>query len=333
MVDRLGPPSSRCGRATARRAPASACGQVAQHLGAHRVGIAVGQGLVGVVALHLGLPVAFQSAPEPSSAWRCSTCHWSSFPLLFIEDKAFSPHSSVRAAGNGFFLKFRNWAFSAHVGPLLHMPPHPVFVLDSLNMATFSDLTFDSGLPANVDAEKTILGAILLDNAAHAEAAEKLEPDDFSLDSHRRIFLRMSELMDCTARRGHRHAGQRAGPLQGDRGRRRRRLPGLAHRGFAAPSGHRRVHPHRQGQEPAAQAHAHLLVGHRARRRPERVGAIGVLDETESQAARSQRKGPDPRPRSRSTRSSRTPSAPSTICTSRAARSPAWPRISRNSTA
>jgi replicative DNA helicase len=64
-------------------------------------------------------------------------------------------------------------------------------------MATIPDLTLDAGLPANVDAEKTILGAILLDNAAHAEAAEKLEADDFSLDSHRRIFLRMSELIDA----------------------------------------------------------------------------------------------------------------------------------------
>ena len=63
-------------------------------------------------------------------------------------------------------------------------------------MASIPDLTLDAGLPANVDAEKTILGAILLDNAAHAEAAEALQPDDFSLDSHRRIYLRMSELMD-----------------------------------------------------------------------------------------------------------------------------------------
>ena len=63
-------------------------------------------------------------------------------------------------------------------------------------MATIPDLRLDAGLPANVDAEKTILGAILLDNAAHAEAAEKIVPDDFSLDSHRRIFLRMTELMD-----------------------------------------------------------------------------------------------------------------------------------------
>ncbi|HKN21916.1 MAG TPA: replicative DNA helicase [Terracidiphilus sp.] len=63
-------------------------------------------------------------------------------------------------------------------------------------MATIPDLTLDAGLPANLDAEKTILGAILLDNAAHAEAAEHISPDDFSLDSHRRIFLRMSELID-----------------------------------------------------------------------------------------------------------------------------------------
>src|SRR5580693_261696 len=63
-------------------------------------------------------------------------------------------------------------------------------------MATLPNLALDAGLPANVDAEKTILGAILLDNAAHSEAAEKIEADDFSLDSHRRIFLRMSELMN-----------------------------------------------------------------------------------------------------------------------------------------
>src|SRR5580700_3312514 len=64
-------------------------------------------------------------------------------------------------------------------------------------MATLPDITsFDAGLPANIDAEKTILGAILLDNAAHSEAAERLEPDDFSLDSHKRIFVRMSELMN-----------------------------------------------------------------------------------------------------------------------------------------
>jgi replicative DNA helicase len=62
-------------------------------------------------------------------------------------------------------------------------------------MATIPNF-IDQGLPASIDAEKTILGAILLDNAAHSEAAEKLEAEDFSLDSHKRIYLRMSELMD-----------------------------------------------------------------------------------------------------------------------------------------
>lgn len=51
-------------------------------------------------------------------------------------------------------------------------------------------------LPANVNAEKSILGAILLDNERYTEAAEGLKPEDFSLDSHRRIFTRMADLMD-----------------------------------------------------------------------------------------------------------------------------------------
>src|SRR5215472_16281681 len=64
-------------------------------------------------------------------------------------------------------------------------------------MATIPNLTgFDAGLPANIDAEKTILGAVLLDNSAHSEASEKIDADDFSLDSHRRIFLRMTDLMN-----------------------------------------------------------------------------------------------------------------------------------------
>ena len=97
-------------------------------------------------------------------------------------------------------------------------------------MATIPDITsLDAGLPANIDAEKTILGAILLDNAAHAEAAERLEPDDFSLDSHRRIFLRMSELMNDQRAVDIVTLAERTGPLQRDRGRRRRGLPRVAH--------------------------------------------------------------------------------------------------------
>ncbi|MGB8259352.1 MAG: replicative DNA helicase [Terracidiphilus sp.] len=64
-------------------------------------------------------------------------------------------------------------------------------------MAAIPDLSLEQTLPARLDAERTILGAILLDNASHAEASEKLEADDFSLDSHRRIFIRMGELIDA----------------------------------------------------------------------------------------------------------------------------------------
>lgn len=49
-----------------------------------------------------------------------------------------------------------------------------------------------------MEAERTILGAILLDNAAYSEAAERLTAEDFSLDSHRRIFSRMGELVDAS---------------------------------------------------------------------------------------------------------------------------------------
>lgn len=63
-------------------------------------------------------------------------------------------------------------------------------------MASTPDLALEHGLPANIDAEKSILGAILLDNMNYSEAAEKLRADDFSLDSHRRIFGRMGELID-----------------------------------------------------------------------------------------------------------------------------------------
>jgi replicative DNA helicase len=64
-------------------------------------------------------------------------------------------------------------------------------------MATTPDISFERGLPASIDAERSILGAILLENHSYNEAAEKLKADDFALDSHRRIFSRMAELIDA----------------------------------------------------------------------------------------------------------------------------------------
>src|SRR6202142_1175030 len=55
-----------------------------------------------------------------------------------------------------------------------------------------------STLPANVEAERSILGAILLDNFAYNQAAEHLRVEDFSLDSHRRIYSRMVDLAESS---------------------------------------------------------------------------------------------------------------------------------------
>jgi replicative DNA helicase len=54
-------------------------------------------------------------------------------------------------------------------------------------------------MPASVDAEKQILGAILMDETgfAYNQAVSAIKPDDLSLDSHRRIFSRMIELMEA----------------------------------------------------------------------------------------------------------------------------------------
>jgi replicative DNA helicase len=62
-------------------------------------------------------------------------------------------------------------------------------------MATI-DLTFERGLPANVDAERFVLGSILLNQDNYFQVAGAVEPEDFSLEKHRRIFGRMKDLYD-----------------------------------------------------------------------------------------------------------------------------------------
>ncbi|HXG92630.1 MAG TPA: replicative DNA helicase [Blastocatellia bacterium] len=58
------------------------------------------------------------------------------------------------------------------------------------------DPFFDKGLPSNIEAERSILGAILLDNTVCNQAIELLRRDDFFLDSHRRIFDKMVALSE-----------------------------------------------------------------------------------------------------------------------------------------
>src|ERR1700726_4429292 len=57
-----------------------------------------------------------------------------------------------------------------------------------------ADSTLERPLPSNLDAERSILGAILFDNNALNAAIEALKPDDFFIPQHRNIFTRMIAL-------------------------------------------------------------------------------------------------------------------------------------------
>ena len=50
-------------------------------------------------------------------------------------------------------------------------------------------------LPSSIQTEITILGAMLLDALAITDATARLQPDDFLLDSHRRVYRVMTELL------------------------------------------------------------------------------------------------------------------------------------------
>ncbi len=57
-----------------------------------------------------------------------------------------------------------------------------------------NDTTIERPLPNNLEAERSILGAILLDNHALNAAIEKIRSEDFFLSQHRQIFERMIQL-------------------------------------------------------------------------------------------------------------------------------------------
>lgn len=57
-----------------------------------------------------------------------------------------------------------------------------------------TDTALEKGLPANLDAERFVLGAVMMDDSFYIQIAGSIEPADFSLEKHRRIFARMGEL-------------------------------------------------------------------------------------------------------------------------------------------
>jgi replicative DNA helicase len=62
-------------------------------------------------------------------------------------------------------------------------------------MASIAQLNTSEGLPASVHIEVAILGAMLLDSVAISDATEKLKAEDFSLDSHQRVFRSIVDMM------------------------------------------------------------------------------------------------------------------------------------------
>jgi replicative DNA helicase len=59
-----------------------------------------------------------------------------------------------------------------------------------------SNLSLDKLPPQNLEAEQSVLGAVLLDNNALYTAFELITQDDFYKDSNRKIFVAMTELLE-----------------------------------------------------------------------------------------------------------------------------------------
>lgn len=51
-------------------------------------------------------------------------------------------------------------------------------------------------LPHNIEAERSVLGAILVNNESYYRVVETIRPEDFYLESHRQILRRMLDLID-----------------------------------------------------------------------------------------------------------------------------------------
>jgi replicative DNA helicase len=62
-------------------------------------------------------------------------------------------------------------------------------------MASLAQLAVSDGLPSSIHTEVAILGAMLLDGVAISDATAKLRSEDFSLDSHQRIYRCLIDLM------------------------------------------------------------------------------------------------------------------------------------------
>lgn len=78
--------------------------------------------------------------------------------------------------------------------PKNEIPPHAPTPIGHAEAGR--DLAFEKGLPSNVDAERFVLGSVMLNDATYPQMVALLEADDFSMEKHRRIFARMHDLIE-----------------------------------------------------------------------------------------------------------------------------------------
>ena len=204
---------------------------------------------------------------------------------------------SPRAASL-FFL--RPFAFAFHVtlsSPSSHLPHARTAVAERT-------------LPHNLEAERSVLGAILLHNDAFNLAAEVIDSSDFFRDAHRRIFDKMVKLAERgdaidlvtlkeeLGRVGRARRGRRAGLHHRARRRRaaldQRRALRADHQGEGDPP-----EPDLLGQQDPRDG----LRGRGGRRRHPRSGRARDLRDRRRQGARRLRLAARPRAGAASTRS------------------------------
>ena len=162
----------------------------------------------------------------------------------------------------------------------------------------------DRSLPHNLEAERSVLGAILLHNEAFNARGRGLDSRDFFRDAHRRIFDKM-----VRARRAGRR--DRPGHPQGGAGR-----GGRARRG-GRPGLHRRARRRRA----ALDQRRALRPDHQGEGHPPEPDLLGEQDPRYGVRGRGGGR-PDPRP-GRAARSSR---SPTTACATASSRCARWPR-------
>lgn len=84
------------------------------------------------------------------------------------------------------------WFSSRPLQPRLRRAFHPA----AGRIPLASPSTTAQTLPHNIDAERSVLGAVLVDNGAINVALQRLKPGDFYRDAHRRIFHAMIQLSE-----------------------------------------------------------------------------------------------------------------------------------------